>query len=109
MYEYRIAVFTNFALSIVGQNDHILVKIICTNQLISNNIFCSTKVGGNAKPRAPKPPNREAVIKWFKEVEIPKGSGLVPDTKHVAVWFHGKVMPDVHAYHSFAQRFDHLP
>ncbi|XP_074647715.1 SH2 domain-containing protein 4B-like [Tubulanus polymorphus] len=36
-----------------------------------------------------KPPSREAVIKWFKEYELPKGAGRDTVTGDVAEWFHG--------------------
>lgn len=40
-------------------------------------------------PRPPRPPNREAVIEWFKEEEKDQGAGKDPITGKIAPWFHG--------------------
>uniref|UniRef100_A0A0N5BVL7 SH2 domain-containing protein n=1 Tax=Strongyloides papillosus TaxID=174720 RepID=A0A0N5BVL7_STREA len=40
-------------------------------------------------PRPPKPESRNAIIKWFKEKEIPNSTVIDPLTKRPAVWFHG--------------------
>ncbi len=43
-----------------------------------------------ARGRISRPPNRQAVIQWFRDTEEPKGSGLDPNSKQVAPWFHGQ-------------------
>ena len=40
--------------------------------------------------RSARPTGKESIIEWFKEVEKLKGSGVDPQTKTVALWFHGK-------------------
>uniref|UniRef100_A0A915EB81 SH2 domain-containing protein n=1 Tax=Ditylenchus dipsaci TaxID=166011 RepID=A0A915EB81_9BILA len=40
-------------------------------------------------PRPPKPKNRQAIIDWYKKVELPNGTGLDPKTGQPASWFHG--------------------
>lgn len=42
-------------------------------------------------PRPPRPPNREAVIEWFKEEEKDQGAGKDPITGKIAPWFHGVI------------------
>ncbi|KAI1728012.1 SH2 domain-containing protein [Ditylenchus destructor] len=42
-------------------------------------------------PRPPKPQNRRAIIEWYKNVELPNGTGLDPKTARPAVWFHGVI------------------
>jgi hypothetical protein len=37
-----------------------------------------------------KPPNKEAVMKWYREEEFIKGAGLNPDGTS-AKWFHGNL------------------
>ncbi|KAI1727207.1 SH2 domain-containing protein 4A [Ditylenchus destructor] len=39
-------------------------------------------------PRPPKPQNRRAITEWYKNVELPNGTGLDPKTGRPAVWFH---------------------
>uniref|UniRef100_A0AAF5DN42 SH2 domain-containing protein n=2 Tax=Strongyloides stercoralis TaxID=6248 RepID=A0AAF5DN42_STRER len=45
-------------------------------------------------PRPPKPENRNAIIKWFKEKEIFVGAGIDPTTKLPSLWFHGIISRD---------------
>lgn len=45
--------------------------------------------GRPTKGRPPRPSNKEDVLKWFRETELPKGSGLDPRTKQLADYFHG--------------------
>ena len=42
------------------------------------------------KARPEKPPNRAAIIEWFKDMERSRGAGLDPKTDQLADWFHGK-------------------
>ncbi|KAE9556141.1 hypothetical protein FO519_000629 [Halicephalobus sp. NKZ332] len=39
--------------------------------------------------RPPRPVNREAIVQWYVNVEIPKGTGFDPKTNLPARWFHG--------------------
>ncbi|KAI6239654.1 SH2 domain-containing protein [Aphelenchoides fujianensis] len=39
--------------------------------------------------RPPKPANRQAIIRWFREVELPIGTGLDYHTREPLIWFHG--------------------
>ena len=39
--------------------------------------------------RPPRPVNREAIVQWYINVEIPKGTGFDPKTNLPARWFHG--------------------
>ena len=41
------------------------------------------------KPRPLRPKNREMIVSWFQKEEVPKKSGLDPDTGKPAEWFHG--------------------
>ncbi|KAJ2940413.1 hypothetical protein O0L34_g92 [Tuta absoluta] len=41
-------------------------------------------------PQAGKPPNREAVVEWFRSVELKRGVGLDANKKPVD-WFHGLI------------------
>jgi len=43
----------------------------------------------STKARPPRPSSKEEVMKWFRETELPKGSGLDPRTKQLADYFHG--------------------
>uniref|UniRef100_A0A0N4Z4Z2 SH2 domain-containing protein n=1 Tax=Parastrongyloides trichosuri TaxID=131310 RepID=A0A0N4Z4Z2_PARTI len=45
-------------------------------------------------PRPPKPESRNAIIKWFKEKEIPAGTGIDPITERPSIWFHGIISRD---------------
>ncbi|XP_064607521.1 SH2 domain-containing protein 4B-like [Liolophura sinensis] len=42
-------------------------------------------------PLPPRPRNRNSVIKWFRKYEVPKATGLDPQTKKPAQWFHGLI------------------
>lgn len=39
--------------------------------------------------RPPKPKDRSAIIRWYKQSELPIGTGLDPATGEPAPWFHG--------------------
>lgn len=39
----------------------------------------------------PKPPNKEAIIEWFRVSEIARRAGLEADKNVVAPWFHGLI------------------
>lgn len=41
------------------------------------------------KPKPSKPHNRQAVIDWMKDVEIPRGAPFLTGTSNIAPWFHG--------------------
>ncbi|GFO01208.1 Sh2 domain-containing protein 4b, partial [Plakobranchus ocellatus] len=43
----------------------------------------------NKKPRPLRPKNREMIVSWFQKEELPKKSGLDPDSGQPAEWFHG--------------------
>lgn len=45
----------------------------------------------STKARPPRPSSKEEVMKWFRETELPKGSGLDPRTKQLADYFHGMI------------------
>lgn len=73
----------------------------------SNNIYL---VNYNSPPISletgvSRPPNQEAVVKWYKEEEFPKKSGLEGDLIP-AKWFHGKfitlicINPSHYSHHS---------
>lgn len=38
----------------------------------------------------PKPPNKEAIVEWFRSSEIARRAGLESDRNVVAPWFHGE-------------------
>lgn len=40
-------------------------------------------------PSIPRPPNQEAVVKWYRDEEILKGVGL--ENGRPAKWFHGEI------------------
>lgn len=40
--------------------------------------------------KGPKPPNKEAIIEWFRSSEIARRAGLEADRNVVAPWFHGE-------------------
>ncbi|ELU10034.1 hypothetical protein CAPTEDRAFT_103580 [Capitella teleta] len=42
------------------------------------------------KGLASKPSNKQDVVTWFKEYEVPKGAGLESKSQKVAPWFHGE-------------------
>ncbi len=44
----------------------------------------------NEANRPAQPPDRKAVIDWYKEVQYSKGAGLDIRSKKPAKWFHGK-------------------
>ncbi|XP_022199791.1 SH2 domain-containing protein 4A [Nilaparvata lugens] len=39
----------------------------------------------------PKPPNKEAIIEWFRSSEVARKAGLETDKNVVAPWFHGLI------------------
>jgi len=39
--------------------------------------------------RPPRPVNRDAIVQWYINVEMPKGTGFDPKTNLPARWFHG--------------------
>lgn len=39
-------------------------------------------------PSVPRPPNQEAVVKWYRDDEYPRKAGL-DDSNHPTEWFHG--------------------
>lgn len=39
--------------------------------------------------RPPKPKDRSAIIRWYRQVELPLGTGLDATTKEPAAYFHG--------------------
>lgn len=55
----------------------------------------STTSNGNSSPplsldpSIPRPPNQEAVVKWYRDEEILKGVGL--ENGRPAKWFHGEI------------------
>lgn len=42
-------------------------------------------------PSLPRPPNQEAVVKWYKDDEFPRNAGLEESTGRPSKWFHGLV------------------
>lgn len=59
----------------------------------------STTSNGNSSPplsldpSIPRPPNQEAVVKWYRDEEILKGVGL--ENGRPAKWFHGESQPSI--------------
>lgn len=45
---------------------------------------------GCPEGRPPRPVSKEDVVKWYTEVEKPRGTGLDPATKQTADYFYGR-------------------
>ncbi|VDM95338.1 unnamed protein product [Thelazia callipaeda] len=56
---------------------------------LKNSETTSLKEALKSLPRPPKPKSRDAIIRWFRAKELPKGTGFDPITHRPAVWFHG--------------------
>jgi SH2 domain-containing protein 4A len=53
-------------------------------------MLCSiTIVFRKSITRPPKPKDRSAIIRWYKSVELPIGTGLDSESGEPAPWFHG--------------------
>ncbi|KAK9505639.1 hypothetical protein O3M35_009642 [Rhynocoris fuscipes] len=46
---------------------------------------------GNGPAITSKPPNKDAILEWFKTSQISRKAGLDPNTNLVAPWFHGLI------------------
>lgn len=68
-------------------------QIIGTFVVGGHVVFGSKPAPGtkSALGRPPRPSCRDDVTKWFRETELPKGSGLDAKTKKLAEYFHGMI------------------
>ncbi|XP_075223846.1 SH2 domain-containing protein 4A-like [Lycorma delicatula] len=58
---------------------------------VHNPVCQKLSLQTNLEFAGPKPPNKEAIIEWFRSSELARRAGLESDRNVVAPWFHGLI------------------
>ena len=73
---------------VVGCYQYGVIFCLCSGSR-GDSAQSSASQSASATARVGRPTCRQAIVDWFREVEIPKEVGTDPQTKQHYPWFHG--------------------